>query len=73
MDATTLRRQADLLKGCAAIGGFVVTPQQAEKAVLGAEKSMTEGTAFTLQQSLAEIRQRRRTSSGRWFDSAGWA
>jgi hypothetical protein len=65
MDATTLRRRADLLKGCAAMGGFVVTPQQAEKAVLGAEKSMAEGTAFTLQQSLAEIRQRRRSSSAR--------
>ena len=46
------------------MGGFVVAPQQAEKAVLGAEKSMAEGTAFTLQQSLAEI-QRRRSSSAR--------
>jgi hypothetical protein len=38
VDQTTLQRQAERLKGYAAMGGFVISIEQAKRGVLGAEE-----------------------------------
>jgi hypothetical protein len=60
-----LHSHAERLKGCAAMGGFVVSDKEAEQAVLAYEKKKAEGRRFTFDQSLAEINQRAQVNSGR--------
>ena len=56
MDDTTLQRRAERLKGFAAMGGFVVSVEQAKTGVLRAEESNRTGTSFTFAQAMAHGR-----------------
>jgi hypothetical protein len=62
VDQTALQRQAERLKACAAMGGFVITLEQAKRAVLEAEEDLRTGRVPTLAQTLAEVRQSRQSS-----------
>ena len=57
MDDTTLQRRAERLKGFAAMGGFVVSVEQAKNGVLRAEERNRTGTSFTFAQAMAQVRQ----------------
>jgi hypothetical protein len=57
MDKTTLQHRASRLKGAAAMGGFVITAEQAERAVLHTEEDERRGTALSFEQARAEVRQ----------------
>jgi hypothetical protein len=59
MDEMELQRHATRLQGCAAMGGFVVTMEQARQAVLAAEEDDRIGKSPTMAQAIAEMRARR--------------
>ncbi len=63
MDAATLRRRSELLRGCAAMGGFAVTLPQAERAVLESDTNKAEGNRLTFDKSLARVQQRRQAGA----------
>lgn len=61
MDKTTLQLRADRLKGAAAMGGFVITEEQALKAILRSEEDERSGLALSFEQARQEVRQINRT------------
>jgi hypothetical protein len=57
MDKTTLQHRANRLRGASAMGGFVITNEQAERAVLRSEDDARTGKALSFEQARAEVRQ----------------
>lgn len=57
MDKTTLQLRANRLKGAAAMGGFVITAEQAQRAVLRSDDDERCGKALSFEQARAEVRQ----------------
>jgi hypothetical protein len=62
MDKPTLQWRAKRLKGVAAMGGFVITVEQAERAVLHSESDEQSGKALSFEQARAEVRQLNRSA-----------
>jgi len=65
MDKTTLQRRARRLKSAAAMGGFVITAEQAQRAVLRSEEDDQRGRSLSFEQARAEVRQLNRSTLGR--------
>jgi len=63
VDPTTLLRQAERLQGYAAMGGFLITLDQARRGVLEADEEIRLGRLPTLAQTLIEVRQSRQVSA----------
>lgn len=57
MDQTILEARAHRLRGAAAMGGFVITIEQARCAVLASEKDARLGNNLTFEQARIEVRQ----------------
>jgi len=57
MDKISLTRKATYLRGAVAMGGFVITMKQAERAVLCAEENQRWGKSLTFEQAREEVRQ----------------
>jgi len=64
MDKTTLQRRASRLKGAAAMGGFVITAEQAQNAVLRSEEDERRGRSLSFEQARVEVRQLNRSTLG---------
>jgi hypothetical protein len=52
-----LTREATYLKGVVAMGGFVITIEQAENAILRAEEDRRLGKSLTFEKAREEVRQ----------------
>lgn len=57
MDKTTLQQKAIRLKGAAAMGGFIITVDQAKRAVLRSEEDARQGRTLGFEQARAEVRR----------------
>ena len=68
VDPATLQRQAERLQGWVAMGGFVISLEQAKRGVLGAEEDARTQRTHSLSQTLAEVRLSRQSSLG----PTGW-
>lgn len=64
MDKTTLQRRATRLKGAAAMGGFVITAEQAQRAVLRSEEDEQRGRSLSFEQARVEVRQLNHSTLG---------
>ena len=65
MDKATLEHRTNRLKGAAAMGGFVITAAQAQRAVIRSDEDMQRGQAVSIEQARSEVRQLNHSVVGR--------